>query len=886
VAETLRATGRAADALVVLDRVGALLFVERAGGKRHAASTGSHAAVVDGRLNDSAAGGSSATFSSPDALAWRCARGACLHALGDLRGAFASFTECLRHDPAHVGALKALGWLYQQRGATEEATETFKLALARAPADAELRRTLAATLTDLGTKTKLRGDPVGAIALYEEASAVDEAYAPTRYNLGVLYGELGRNDEAAARYAEATSLDPAHAEAHCNAGVLLRLAGDIDGAVAAYERCLAINPNHALGRGNVSVALVDRANAMKARGDLNGAIREYERALTFAPDSAEAMYNLGVAQAEAGESDRAIIAYETTLKLHPRCAEAWNNLGVVLREQNNLERALECYRAASALNPTFAQPLNNAGVLYTAQGHAGLAHEALSAAIQADPTYAVAHNNLGCLLRDTGDVPEALACYERCARAEPDHRNATQNFLLGLNYVVPGEDPKVSDAHETWGRRFADLVRDSRLEERAFDPASDPEKIDPLPDGSPPARRLVVGYVSPDLYTHSVSYFASAPLRHHDARRFEVVVYSATPAPDARTASLRAAVESAHGRDAWRDVKDLTELELAELIRADGVDVLVELTGHTANNRLGAVARRPAPVQASWIGYPNSTGLAEVDYRITDRRCDPVGTKQRFAERLVRLPGCFLCYEPSPDAPASVAPAPCASAGFVTFGCFNALAKITPEVRATWARVLRRVPNSRLLLKAKPFACATIKARFLAHMAALGVEPWRVDLAPLRPSTAEHLATYGFVDVALDTFPYAGTTTTCEAMHAGVPVVTLGGKCHAHNVGASLCEAAGVERECVAETEEEYVEKCAALASDFDALQELRGKMRGKMENGALCDGPAFVRKLEKAYEEMWRRWCDEKSAECEGGGEGREEANAQTRKTTNARAE
>ena len=316
------------------------------------------------------------------------------------------------------------------------------------------------------------------------------------------------------------------------------------------------------------------------------------------------MYNLGVAQAEAGESDRAIIAYETTLKLHPRCAEAWNNLGVVLREQNNLERALECYRAASALNPTFAQPLNNAGVLYTAQGHAGLAHEALSAAVHADPAYAVAHNNLGCLLRDTGDVPEALACYERCARAEPDHRNATQNFLLGLNYVVPGEDPKVSDAHETWGRRFADLVRDSRLEERAFDPVSDPEKIDPRSeDGSQgPARRLVVGYVSPDLYTHSVSYFAAAPLRHHDARRFEVVVYSATPAPDARTASLRAAVESAHGRDAWRDVKDLTELELAELVRADGVDVLVELTGHTANNRLGAMARRPAPVQASWIG--------------------------------------------------------------------------------------------------------------------------------------------------------------------------------------------------------------------------------------------------------------------------------------------
>jgi predicted O-linked N-acetylglucosamine transferase (SPINDLY family) len=857
-----------------------------------------------------------------------CAAGAIHFSAGKLEEAYARFSFALELRPNHVPALQALGLLYQTRGMLPEAARAYAAAIASheeqssalarsrdgasggtrldenenetAGSVAATRARLAATLSDIGTQVKLEGDVAKAMTRYREAIATDPSYAPARYNLGVALHELGQSADAEARYSEAAALDPSHADALCNLGVMRKLRGDVAGAVAAYEACLSVNPNHAHGTSNMAIALNDLANAAKLAGDVPAAIRVYERALTFDSGSAESMYNLGVAQAEVGELDRAVIAYETTLKLRPGCAEAWNNLGVLLRERGNAPRAAECYANAVALKPGFAQACNNLGVLRTTQGKAQEALTALQSAVAADPEYAVAHNNLGVLLRDTGDVHEALRSYEECVRLSPDDRVASQNYLLALNYVFPGEDPRVCDAHVAWGRRMAELVGEP-LPPRAFDEARDAGAGELAGAGEPArelanvsgfaslsasptssrenlltltqsssgvtrrSRRLVVGYVSPDMYTHSVSYFAAAPLRHHDAARVRLIVYSATPVEDARTHALRASVAQNGGE--WRDVARLSERALAELIRRDGVDVLVELTGHTANNRLATLALRPAPVQVTWMGYPNSTGMAgAVAYRVTDERCDPTDTKQTFAERSVRLPGCFLCYTPHPEAP-PVARAPCLAAGYVTFGCFNALAKVTPAVRALWGRLLRAVPHSRLVVKAKPFACASVQRRFLSAMAEEGVASWRVDVRALAERTADHLGAYGAVDVALDTFPYAGTTTTCEALWQGVPVVTMRGAAHAHNVGVSLLAAVGLERECVAETPDAYVAKCAALAADRAALAAAREGMRAKMRApGGLCDGEAHTRKLEEAYVAMWRRHCEESARSVKGG--------------------
>ena len=865
-----------------------------------------------GRFADGQALVDQALRLAPENVEAVCASGACLFSAGKLDEAYARFARALELDPDHVPALQALGLLYQTRGALPEAARAYALALSSSPparagapgadeaAAAATRARLAATLSDIGTQVKLEGDVAKAMTTYREAIATDPSYAPARYNLGVALHELGQNADAEERYAEAAALDPSHADALCNLGVMRKLRGDVAGAVAAYEACLSVNPNHAHGTSNMAIALNDMANAAKLAGDVPAAIRVYERALTFDSGSAESMYNLGVAQAEIGELDRAVIAYETTLKLRPGCAEAWNNLGVLLRERGNTPRAAECYANAVALKPGFSQACNNLGVLRTTQGKAQEALTALQSAVAADPEYAVAHNNLGVLLRDTGDVHEALRSYEECVRLSPDDRVASQNYLLALNYVFPGEDPRVCDAHVAWGRRMAELVGEP-LPPRAFDEARDAGAGELAGAGEPArelasvsgfaslgasptssrenlltltqsssgvarrSRRLVVGYVSPDMYTHSVSYFAAAPLRHHDAARVRLIVYSATPVEDARTHALRASVAQNGGE--WRDVARLSERALAELIRRDGVDVLVELTGHTANNRLATLALRPAPVQVTWMGYPNSTGMAgAVAYRVTDERCDPTDTKQTFAERSVRLPGCFLCYTPHPEAP-PVARAPCLAAGYVTFGCFNALAKVTPAVRALWGRLLRTVPHSRLVVKAKPFACASVQRRFLSAMAEQGVASWRVDVRALAERTAEHLGAYGAVDVALDTFPYAGTTTTCEALWQGVPVVTMRGGSHAHNVGVSLLAAVGLERECVAETPDAYVAKCAALAADRAALAAAREGMRAKMRApGGLCDGEAHTRKLEEAYVAMWRRHCEESARSVKGG--------------------
>ena len=817
-------------------------------------------------------------------------KGFAYQAMGALHEAYNTFTAVLLMNPTHVPALRAIGLLFQGHGLLNEAAEAFKRALAVQPGDAATKERLAATLTDLGTLVKHLGSPGDAIARYHEAIAVDSTYAPAFYNLGVVLSEVGRHDDALECYHSTVRLNPAHAEAHCNIGVLKKCRGDLTGAITAYEACLAVSPNHQLGRGNLSIALGDQATVVKDEGSLHDAIRMYERALVNNPSNAEAMYSLGVALAEAGEIHRAMIAYESALRLRPYCAEAWNNLGVLHREQNNVERAVECYQRAVAINPHFAQALNNIGVVYTVQGLAQAALDALQRATISAPTYGIAHNNLGVLLRDTGDIPEALDAYQECARHLPDHRNAEQNYLLGLNYIHPGECQMVCKAHATWGVRFQQLQGET-LEPRRYMPTdlsageaygkgdgNEEVEEDGEDEGdeetvagevtasktgsqtqlSHGPRRLVVGYISPDLYTHSVSYFAAAPLSLHDPARVKLIVYSATPREDEQTKLLREAVDRIDGT--WRDCAALSERQLAETVRADGVDVLVELTGHTANNRLGTMALRPAPVQVTWIGYPNSTGLTTVDYRITDAIADPEDTCQEFTEKLIRLPRCFLCYTPSVNAP-PVAPTPCVASGFITFGCFNTLAKVTPIVRALWARLLKAVPNSRLLIKAKPFACQVVQQRFLNSMAALGVESWRIDLFPLAPATGHHLTMYGRVDIALDTFPYAGTTTTCEALYMGVPVVTMRGACHAHNVGASLLTAVGLEDQCVTDSEDEYIASAARLANPA-VIAELRTGLRERMLNSVLCDGRSFVRNVEDTYVGLFRKWCEDQTRE------------------------
>ncbi|XP_010245836.1 PREDICTED: probable UDP-N-acetylglucosamine--peptide N-acetylglucosaminyltransferase SPINDLY isoform X2 [Nelumbo nucifera] len=763
-------------------------------------------------------------------------KGICLQMQNMGRLAFESFAEAIRLDPQNACPLTYCGILYKDEGRLLEAAESYQKALVADPSYKLAAECLAIVLTDLGTSLKLAGNTQEGINKYTEALKIDPNYAPAYYNLGVVYSEMMQYDLALSCYEKAAQQRPMYAEAYCNMGVIYKNRGDLESAIACYERCLAVSPNFEIAKNNMAIALTDLGTKVKLEGDINQGVTYYKKALYYNWHYADAMYNLGVAYGEMLKFDMAVVFYELALHFNPQCAEACNNLGVIYKDRDNLDKAVECYQLALRIKPNFSQSLNNLGVVYTVQGKMDAAASMIEKAIVANPSYAEAYNNLGVLYRDAGDISQAIEAYEHCLKIDPDSRNAGQNRLLAMNYINEGNDDKLFEAHRDWGRRFMRLYP----QYTSWDNPKDPE------------RSLVIGYVSPDYFTHSVSYFIEAPLVHHNYANYKVVVYSAVVKADAKTNRFRETLLRKGG--IWRDIYGIDEKKVASIVREDKVDILVELTGHTANNRLGMMACRPAPIQATWIGYPNTTGLPTIDYRITDSLADPPNTRQKHVEELVRLPECFLCYTPSPEA-GPVLPMPALSNGFVTFGSFNNLAKITPKVLRVWARILCAVPNSRLVVKCKPFCCDSIRQKFLHTLEQMGLESLRVDLLPLILLNHDHMQAYGLMDISLDTFPYAGTTTTCESLYMGVPCVTMAGSVHAHNVGVSLLSKVGLGH-LIAKNEDEYVQLAIDLASNISELSKLRMKLRDQMMNSPVCDGRNFVLSLESTYRNMWHRYC------------------------------
>lgn len=511
--------------------------------------------------------------------------------------------------------------------------------------------------------------------------------------------------------------------------------------------------------------------------------------------------------------------------------------GVRLAEQGQVDAAIQSYARAVELDPRYPQPLNNLGALLLEGGRLVEARQALERAIALEPEYPEAWNNLGVLARDEGDLPEAYRCYERSLQADRSARNTQHNLLMAENYLTDFELEWMQDDHLAWGEQFQGRYPQLR-------PAT-PRPLDPT-------RPLRIGYLSPDFRTHSVSYFIEALLANHDPA-FRSYCYDNQPSEADPTAERLRSLAFA-----WRAVRGLSADELAALIRRDEIDVLVELAGHTAGNRLDVMALRPAAVQITYLGYPNTTGLGCIDYRITDERADPWDTTQYFAETLIRLPECFLCYTPPLEGPA-VNRLPRSKRGYVTFVSFNALCKINDRVLEVWARVLNRVPHSRLLLKAKGLANPRVTKRLKAKLRHLGVAPHRLTCEPLVPTNYEHLAQYHRADISLDTFPYAGTTTTCEALLMGVPVVSLTGRTHAHNVGRSILHAAGIP-DLIADSEDQYVDIASQLAFDRKRLSTMRKTLRARMLDSALCDGWRLTREIEAAY-----AWCVEEARKMNG---------------------
>jgi len=507
--------------------------------------------------------------------------------------------------------------------------------------------------------------------------------------------------------------------------------------------------------------------ALARSGSLAEAVKTLRRALMLAPDRPEIHNNYGNVLKQTGDFAGALVCYRAALSRRPDYREARANLGVVLQETGDAPGAIECFDAVLAAAPEDGASWSHRGAALAALGRLGEAEESHRRAVQVSPDRAEGYNNFAILLKDLGRLDEARAMYATALQGAPDDAGIHSNLLMCLCYDEATDAAAMVAAHRGWATRHA------------------PDRAAPTFDDAANAAHdgpLRVGYVSPDFRDHSVAYFLDSVFRHHDPARVTLYCYADAAAPDAMTARLRES--AAHWHDAFAD----GDAALYDRIRANRIQVLIDLAGHTANNRLPVFARRAAPVQASWLGYGATTGVARMDYRLTDARIDPPGAAEAWwTEAPIRLPGGAFCYTP-PDACPPLGPAEPGRP--MTFGSFNNLSKINETVIALWARVLLAVAGSRLLLKARQLADPATGDRLRRQFQDHGIDPARIVLAPRTDSQAAHLARYGDIDVALDTFPYNGATTTCEALWMGTPVVSLVGERSVARYGSSLLLAA------------------------------------------------------------------------------------------------
>jgi protein O-GlcNAc transferase len=585
-------------------------------------------------------------------------------------------------------------------------------------------------------------------------------------------------------------------------------------------------------------ALATQHNQFGKRLCDHGRVREgaarFEQAIALDGEYADAYNNLGNALSVLGRMPEAIACYRRALALQPDNATVHNNLGNTLARIGQAEEAVAHYRRALAARPDNAQMHNNLGNTLATLGRVREAIGHYEQAIALKPDDAEVHGNLANALSAFGRADEAFERFERALALTPDNNATYSNLLLVMNASARFDAENVFAAHRRYAERFeTPLV------------ASWPQHA----NERSPDRPLRIGYVSSDLRTHSIAWFIEPVLANHDRERFQVYAYHGHEVEDEVSRRLRAYVTE------WRTLVGLSDEEVARGIREDGIDILVDLNGHTAMNRLLVFARKPAPVQVTWLGYPNTSGLAAMDYRLTDRFADPEGMTERYhTETLWRLPESFSCYRP-PDAAPEVGALPCVESGAVTFGSFNNRAKIGPEVVALWASVLHGVPGSRLMLKGKGYDDESVQAALREAFRDHGIGSERLQLHGGHDTHAEHLRRYHEIDIALDPFPYNGTTTTCDALWMGVPVVTLEGHAHVSRVGVSLLNHLGLS-EWIANSAQGYVEIAARWAADAPRLAALRRQLRARMTGSPLTDARTFTRHLESSYRSMWRQWC------------------------------
>ena len=774
-----------------------------------------------------------------------------------------------------------------------EVEECCKAVLAKAPETAWAWHFLG-RLPALDTET--------AIDFLNTALSLSHDYLSILCDLSRVHARCGQFDLAEERAQQAVALQPNSAPALITLAEAHTLAGKADAAWPLWERAVVLAPSS-------FSAQLSYGQGLQQRSRSKDALKHLKRAVTLEPNNLEALFALGKCYASneqhkaavdvfifakglspmeawffyegarswfamadldralewvnlaiAADSDEGCFYEEQALYLHNKkdfqgCIEAinkaiergWSTAKIhaykaqTLTHFNKKTGAIASYIDALKLDPKNTMYLGNLAALCLELGILSPALEAFDTVLAACPGDIPTMINKAKLMKDAGRVDEGILLLEKVIAASKNPTNRYDyvggidpmwaNYLFTLLFAPSSTPAKILERHLAWGAKIS----------KEF-----PSRFKHRPETHAKRAKLRVGYMSADLRQHSVTAFIGAVFRHHDAAQFEIFAYTTSSTFDAVSATIKGQVF------AWRDVAHKTIAETAQIIYEDQLDILVELSGHTQGNRLEVCALKPAPIQATYLGYPSTTGLKTIDYRLTDAWADPVGLTDTYhCEKLMRIPDCGWCYEPVMQEAQTFADAPPVERnGFITFGSFNNIAKFNAPLCDLWVEILQRVPESRLRLKAKSFFDPEILLEWETRFTRAGIAKDRLFFMPHKPQIKDHLAVYNEVDIALDSYPYHGTTTTCEALAAGVPVVSLAGSSHVARVGVSLLNAVGLS-DLVAEQREDYIALAVKLAADRERLQQLRTSLGERMKTSVLGDAVGFTRKLEGCYRQM-----------------------------------
>jgi predicted O-linked N-acetylglucosamine transferase (SPINDLY family) len=773
------------------------------------------------------------------------------HRAGRLAESEAVYRRLIEAEPLNSEALTRLGTLLSQSNRHAEALEIFERAIEGNPLSADLRARHGVVLESLGRIED-------AVTAFQIALDIDPEIAGVWMRLASALNRLSRWDESIDACRAGLKLAPEDAQLHDLFSAALRGKGKPREALLVQRRAAALQPTN-------PALQVGLGNALMAQGELNDAVAAFSTAIEMTPDYAEAYNNLGNALYLQGDLDAAIGAYQRATNLRPDLADTYVNLANVLERRGRLEEALKVHLQVVHMKPDYAPAHRSVGDGYHRLGMHAESVAAYRKATELDPNDVSSFNSLGHVLLGMWDLDGAIAAYQRVLQLDPKSYKACSNLGFALNlegrldealarfdqaqamdptnaaigsnrvYLLtfhPGYDAAAQSAElRKWNQTFAAQFKD---------------RILPFENDRNSHRRLKIGYVSPDLRFHVVGQNMLPLLTAHDHQNFEIHCYSSAARNDPATDMIRPLA------DVWHDVAQKSDEELAALIRQDQIDILVDLTLHMSHNRLLVFARKPAPVQVTYLGYCGSTGLETMDYRFSDFHLDPADAQlSLYSEQTVHLPETYWCYTPAGKT-TEPTPPPSVANGYITFGCLNNFSKVSAPALDLWAQVLAAIPKSRLILHAPQGAFRQdVLKRFTNRV----VEADRVEFVP-RQLWPAYIETLARIDIALDPIPYGGGITTCDALWMGVPVITLSGETAVGRGGRSILTNVGLP-ELICRRPKQFIQTAITLSQSQDRLIELRTTLRKKMQTSPLMNGKRFAKNVEAAYRTIWKNWCD-----------------------------